>query len=158
MASDRVPDVHWIEPGFGIGSRPYPEDRLAIARTLGVEAVLALHEASEGEAEHWTSLGVQFHPFPTTDWVAIPHRRFDDVVGALRTLQDDGKRVLLHCLAGINRAPTVAAAYLALRDGLTHEEAVRLVRAARPSAAPTPEQMKSLKEWLARRARPRSPR
>lgn len=158
MAPRTPPDVHWIEPRLGIGSRPYPEDRVAIARDLQVEAVVALHQPSDGEAEHWHTLGVQFHPFPTTDWVAIPHRRFDDVVTALSTLQDEGRRVLLHCLAGINRAPTVAAAYLAVRDGLTHDAAVRLVRAARPSAAPTPEQMKSLEEWLTRRTRPRSPR
>ena len=141
------PDLAWIEPGFAIGSRPYVPERAAIV-AAGIEAVVALHEPGEGEAEAWRALGVDFEVVPTPDWVAIPRSCFNAAVEAVLRRRAAGQTVLLHCLAGVNRAPTVAAAVLCRRDGLSVGEALARVRAARPAAAPTPEQVASLRAWL----------
>lgn len=142
-----VPDVAWIEPGFAIGSRPYVLEREAVAAT-GVQAVVALHESAPGEEEAWRRLGVEFEVVPTPDWVAIPRACFQRAVEAVLRRRAAGQSVLLHCLAGVNRAPTVAAAVLCRRDGLSVGDALARVRAARPVAAPTPEQVASLRAWL----------
>jgi protein-tyrosine phosphatase len=43
-----------------------------------------------------------------------------------------GERVYLHCNAGLNRAPTVAVAYLHRHHGLSLEDACAVVKAQRP--------------------------
>jgi protein-tyrosine phosphatase len=69
-------------------------------------------------------------------------------VEAVLSRRAAGRSVLLHCLAGVNRAPTVAAAVLCRRDGVSVADALARVRASRPAAAPTPEQVASLRAWL----------
>lgn len=49
-----------------------------------------------------------------------------------------GKRVLVHCYAGVNRSSTVCCATLMLLEGLTAEEALARVREHHPIAWPDP--------------------
>lgn len=50
---------------------------------------------------------------PVRDFDTIDLRqRLPECVATLRDLLDDGQTVYLHCTAGVNRAPTVAIAYL----------------------------------------------
>ena len=50
----------------------------------------------------------------------------------------NGRRVLVHCVAGINRSSSVACATLMLLEGLTPEQALTRVRSGRPQVAPDP--------------------
>ncbi|MEO7001361.1 MAG: dual specificity protein phosphatase, partial [Ktedonobacterales bacterium] len=50
----------------------------------------------------------------------------------------DGQRVLVHCVAGINRSSSVACATLMLLEGMTPEQALACVRSVRPQAWPDP--------------------
>ena len=143
-----LPDLAWIEPGFAIGSRPYVLEREAVAEA-GIESIVALHEPAPGEVEAWHELGIACEVVPTPDWVPIPRSCFTAAVEAVLRERALGRTVLLHCLAGVNRAPTVAAAVLCRRDDLAVDEALARVRRARPVAAPTPEQVASLRAWLA---------
>jgi ADP-ribosyl-[dinitrogen reductase] hydrolase len=63
------------------------------------------------------------------DEMANPNLGFvvEDTVEAIRTLRAEGKRVLLHCVAGASRTPTVAAAYLARLAGIPAAEAMRRI-------------------------------
>lgn len=144
------PDIVWIEPGFALGSRPYDHQRPAIAQ-LGIRVVVSLHEPEPGEAEIWRLLGVRLIPVPTADWVEIPILNFDRVVEVICSCLDAGHPVLLHCLAGLNRAPTFAAAVLCRRQGMDVDSALADIHRARPAARPTPEQEKSLRQWYALR-------
>jgi hypothetical protein len=56
------------------------------------------------------------------------------VVGALQA----GRRVLVHCVAGINRSSSVCCAALMLLEGLRPEEALARVRERHPEAHPDP--------------------
>jgi predicted protein tyrosine phosphatase len=141
------PDVAWIEPGFAIGSCPYAAERQLI-RKQGICVAVIVHEPDEREAEAWRGLDVEVVAVPTPDWVGIPAAHFERVVEAVSSCLDAGRPVLLHCMAGINRAPTYAAAVLCRRRGLTVEAAVATIRRVRPAAAPTPEQEASLRAWL----------
>ncbi len=120
---------------------------------MGIRVVVPVHDPDPREIEDWAYLGVRVVPVPTPDWVAIPAGHFDRVVEEVCSCLEKGTAVLVHCLAGINRAPTFAAAVLCHRYGLTVEEALAAVRRARPTAAPTPEQAASLRAWAERRKR-----
>ena len=144
--SSSNPDLVWIAPGFALGSKPYAYQRSAVAQ-IGIRAVLALYEPMEGGAEAWHTLGVRFNWVPTRDWVQIPVPLFDRVVEIVAADLSSGTPVLLHCLAGINRAPTFAAAVLCKRQGLNVDNALAAVKNRRASARPTPEQETSLRIW-----------
>ena len=146
------PDIVWIEPGFALGSRPYDHQRQAIAQ-LGIRVVIALHEPAQGETEAWQTLGVRLVSVPTPDWVEIPILSFDRVVEVICTCLNANQPVLLHCLAGLNRAPTFAAAVLCRFQGVDVDSALAAVHHARPAAKPTPEQEKSLRQWYTRRCK-----
>jgi len=146
------PDLVWVVPGFALGSRPYAHQRSAII-ALGVRTVLTLQEPEPFETEDWQALGVTFIRVPTPDWVEIPVAVFDRAVEVVGTCLQSNDPILLHCLAGLNRAPTVAAAVLCRTRTMGVEAALAAVKRARPAARPTPEQEKSLRLWFNMRCR-----
>jgi protein-tyrosine phosphatase len=83
---------------------------------------------------------------PAPDFVTT--RALADLVDDLRR---DGKRVLVHCAAGINRSGLISAAAL-IRAGWTADEAVATVRAARTGALDNQEFVAFLhdRRWEAR--------
>ena len=144
--SSSNPDLVWIEPGFALGSKPYKYQREAVSQA-GIRSVVALYRPVEGEAEAWQALGVRFNWVPTRDWVQIPVSLFDGVVEIVSADLNSGTPVLLHCLAGDNRAPTFAAAVLCKRRRMNVDNALAAVINRRASARPTPEQETSLRIW-----------
>jgi ADP-ribosyl-[dinitrogen reductase] hydrolase len=59
-----------------------------------------------------------------------------DAGETIATLRAEGRRVLVHCRAGRSRAPTVAAAYLARRDGCSGLDAFARIAAELPHPDP----------------------
>jgi len=146
------PDLVWLAPGFAIGSKPYAHQRDAIV-ACGIGTVVTLDEPSDAEDRDWRRRGVHFVALPTTDWIAIPTTRFDRAVKVIGEHRAAGHRVLLHCLAGQNRAPTVAAAVICHTSGATVDDALATIRRVRMISAPTEEQEKSLRRWFDLRCR-----
>lgn len=140
-------DLVWIEPGFALGSRPYAYQRKAVSQ-LGIRVVVALHATNERESKAWQVHGVRLVPVPTPDWVEIPTACFDRVVEVVSACLGSGTPVLLHCLAGINRSPTVAAAVLCHLRKMNVDAALGGVRRVRVAAKPTPDQELSLRSWV----------
>jgi ADP-ribosyl-[dinitrogen reductase] hydrolase len=59
-----------------------------------------------------------------------------DTVRLIEELRNEGRTVLLHCVAGQSRTPTVAALYGAHRQGISGEVALREVTSVLPDAYP----------------------
>lgn len=63
---------------------------------------------------------------------------------------DDGRQegcILVHCNAGVSRAPTIVIAYLMKKFNMKLKEAYELVKSVRSSIRPNDGFMKSLKEY-----------
>jgi len=130
-----------ILPNLLIGEYPTPNDAAWLAGVHQVTAVVSLQDdadlASKGldlaelagaYAEH----GLGFHrvPLPDADTGIVPHR-LETILVLLHQLLGDDERVYLHCNAGLNRAPTVAIAYLHAHYGLSLTDARDLVKGRR---------------------------
>src|SRR5262249_8731729 len=67
-----------------------------------------------------------------------------EAVSWMREQVHAGRRVYVHCRAGIGRSATVVAAFLMEEYGLTADEAWRRVRSRRPIVLQTDDQRRSL--------------
>jgi protein-tyrosine phosphatase len=59
-----------------------------------------------------------------------------DLAGAIAGWRGEGRPVLVHCVRAESRTPTVAAAYLAERFGMSGADALARAREVLPSARP----------------------
>lgn len=59
-----------------------------------------------------------------------------DLMVDLARLEGQQKRVLVHCLGGINRSPAVVVAFLMMRNQISFQDALALVRDKRKAANP----------------------
>ena len=113
-----------------------------------VDAVLNLGE----EPSRW----VIADQVPAGDrWVKMGEGSWGMSVGGIRSEAErvvehlrSGQRVLIHCVAGMNRSVTIACAVLILLEGLTAEIALERVREHHPWARPDGHHWLALK-WLA---------
>ncbi|PIK49288.1 hypothetical protein BSL78_13853, partial [Apostichopus japonicus] len=60
----------------------------------------------------------------------------DDAIQFIDKVKSANGKVIVHCLAGISRSPTVAIAYIMKRLNMTNETAYRFVKAKRPTISP----------------------
>lgn len=91
----------------------------------------------EEHQSHGTGRGLVMINAPMRDFDPRHQRqRLPDAVRALHRLLDARHRVYVHCTAGINRAPLTVLTYLTFVEGMSIEEAMRLIHDARPEAAP----------------------
>jgi protein-tyrosine phosphatase len=137
-----------------VGAYPLDEDDVRKLEWLGVKRVLNLVEDQEYEPGEraqvvaaFADAGIEEHRLPLTDYGGLPPQALDaaaqDVIEAL----DSGLRSYVHCRAGWQRSAAVAAAVVALRDGVDIDEALASVQARKPSAVPLPHQREDLQRW-----------
>jgi len=135
------PGLTVIRPALLVGEYPTPEDAAWLREEHGVTTVVSLQDdadlASKGlRLRHlersYRRYELGFHRIPVPDGDAAHlAARLDEAVALLGRLTDEGHRVYLHCNAGFNRAPTVAIAYLHVREGLSLEAARDAVKQLR---------------------------
>ena len=123
------PDLSVILPELVVGEYPTPQDAEWLRAAHGITAVVSLQDdadlASKGlllreleDAYHQHGLHFRRIPVPDCDNDVLA-ARLDESVVVLRALLAGGGRVYLHCNAGMNRAPTIASAYLHAEHGLS---------------------------------------
>jgi protein-tyrosine phosphatase len=135
------PGLTVIRPALLVGEYPTPEDAAWLRETHGVTVVVSLQDdadlASKGLRlraleRAYERHGLAFHRVPVPDGDAAHlAARLDQLVALVGRLVDEGERVYLHCNAGFNRAPTVAIAYLHVREGLALDAARDAVKQLR---------------------------
>ncbi len=133
----RIDDLLYVGGAFDANQWPQ-------LHALGIRAVLSLQaereDAFDGPPpERALRLEVvDFYP-PTIEQL---HR----AVAFVSAAHADGLPTLIHCHAGVGRAPLTTAAYL-VAQGMTGAEALEQVRRARPIIDLNERQMQRLLEW-----------
>jgi len=135
------PDCTLVTPDLVVGAYPMPEDAPWLASEHGVRAVLNLQDDFDLAAKRLTvaelaaayaAASIAFERVPLADGDAAGMvRRLPELVALLDALVRGHGRVYLHCNAGMNRAPTVAIAYLHQHGDLSLRDAIRLMKRRR---------------------------
>lgn len=134
-------DADEILPGLWVGSAP-SSAQIAALVSAGLDAVVDLRAEADSVRREWPDyvdvrvIPLRDHGTPSLDELRAAANTVSDLMG-------DGRTVLVHCHAGVERAPTVACAALVLH-GWTLEDAYRRVTEFRSVAAPTDGQLARL--------------
>jgi serine/threonine/tyrosine-interacting protein len=135
------PSVSEILPELLIGEYPRGDDILWLKETYGITAVHSLQDDEdmrvkgldpEAIREQCEAHGIRFARTPIQDGSSEAMRgRLGAALEDLHALVAAGGRVYLHCNGGLNRAPTLAIAYLHAYRGMPLEEALAHVKERR---------------------------
>ncbi len=146
----RPTNFSWIVPGKLAGSgRPMTRAELEWAVGQGVAAVVTMTERPL--PAEWVG-GLGYLHVPTPDMAAPEQDGIGEAVRFIEKRIGAGEPVMVHCAAGMGRAGTILACYLARRGGMGAAEAVARVRSERPGSIQSEEQEEAVAEYARRAA------
>ncbi len=110
----------------------------------GINAVINMRTEYD-DAKHGLDLQHYLH-LPTIDDDAPTIKHLQAGVLFIQQILDEGGKVYIHCMGGIGRAPTMAAAYF-ISTGMTTDEAIAFIKRKRPFINITPPQLERLRDF-----------
>ena len=127
-----------VEDGLAGSGKPFSREEFDWVRGQDVECIITMTE--EALPEGWTADLAEYLHVPTPDLHAPAMEGIVEAVDFARKNIESGRRVMVHCHAGMGRAGTILACYLVKHAGLSAEEAVSRIRRERPGSIQSPEQ------------------
>jgi len=122
-----IPERLWI------GAAPTKNDLVEVKRKLGSELVIMDLTGSPEEKAMCRELGITYDertPLVPESGQPIPISRLKISAAVISDNVDSGKKVVLHCLKGRGRRPTLAAAYL-MQSGMSVADAKNTITSKR---------------------------
>jgi atypical dual specificity phosphatase len=141
--------VSWLEDGKLAACR-YPRDAKSLRQLSeqGVTVLVNLHEQAHAPdvlAQH----GLTEIHLPVADFQPPTADQLEQGVVAIEAALAAGKRVAVHCGAGLGRTGTLLACYL-VKQGLKPEQAIARIRALRPGSVETQQQEAAVSAYARR--------
>ncbi len=121
---------------------PYSPEEIDWLANKGIKVVISLvrpEEYDERVIERVRELGLEHYFFPIENFSAPPIELLAQIVDLINQKVEEGKKVLVHCLAGCGRTGTVLAAYF-VSKGMQPDEAIEHLRSLRPCSIETQQQ------------------
>lgn len=155
-----VPEFRFWQVGERLwaGRNPLSERDLRELAERGVTHVLDLREESEWNGPgrfgseavaSAAAVGIERLNVPIGDFSAPGDAAFTRAAAWLdERFAEPGSVVFAHCRAGLQRTPTILAAWLARREGIGFGEAVERLRRDGYPGRPLPEQRLAAERWL----------
>lgn len=143
--------LHWILPTkLALGGLPSSGDR-AIFAQADISIVFSLCAQSEGELPEEITQNFRCVRviLPDSRYVAaLQVEQLAHVVNSIHQFIQRQQPVYVHCLAGIERSPTVCIAYLCQYHNMKLWEAFHYVKKICPRAMPTDAQLKIVQRYV----------
>ncbi len=138
-----------------VGAYPLDPNDVMVLDRMGVRRVLNLvadEEYPNGQREAVESAlaaaGIEETRITTVDFGRLPPEMLESAVEEVVSWLRAGDRSYIHCRAGWQRGPAVAAGVVAVHDGIEIEDALSRVQHRKPSANPLPHQREDLLRWF----------
>lgn len=148
-----------VHDGLMIGAYPLDAEDVQQLAISGVQRVLNLVEDEEYRGGERAAVeaalaaaGIEERRLGLVDYGGLSAGAIDKAVQEVSAWLDEGAGTYVHCRAGWQRAAAIAAGVVAVREGVDIDEALALVQARKPSAAPLPHQRDDLRRWWVGRA------
>ena len=141
-------NLAWITPNLAVGGAFGSAEIVALA-AAGVAAVIDLRSEACDDAAALSRSGVAFLHLPTDDHCALAQADMDGGVAFATAHLAVGAKVLVHCREGIGRSVTLCLCLLT-HGGMAPLEAMRMIKAARKWASPSPAQFRAFGLWRRR--------
>src|SRR4030095_2106047 len=125
------------------------DDDLLLLDAVGIRAVVGMLNIPV-DSVIYRSAGFAHHLMPIPDGGVPTREQFDEYLRFVREQLQAGNPTAVHCAAGLGRTGTVLAGYL-IAEGIPVEKAISIIRAARPGAIETRQQiyfLQSLRDWI----------
>jgi hypothetical protein len=144
----RERDAWWSEvgPGLWVGGIPFPGDVDAL-RARGIDAVVSLCAEYLDDEAAYRERGIVFLHVPSIDDLSVPPAKLERAASWIAARVAERRTVYVHCAAGRGRSVATVLAYLVRERGLSTDEALAKVQAARPQAGPTPWQLAAVRRY-----------
>jgi protein-tyrosine phosphatase len=143
--------LDWVIPGkVAVGGLPKAR-HIDLFSQAKIQVILSLCAPSEGELppEIAQSFNCVRLILPDSRYSSqLTAERLVKAVDVLHDCDLKGVPIYVHCLAGIERSPTVCIAYLCCVHHLELWEAFQLVKRARPLAAPSHHQIQVIRKLV----------
>lgn len=143
--------VNWVLPNkLAVGRHPKPGEGAALAQSQ-IQVVLSLCAPAEGTlptdvAQHFQCVR---YILPDSHYMlSLSVSQLARAVELIHESIEAQKPVYVHCLAGIQRSPTVCVAYLCRYYGLEIWEAINCVRQARRHLSLTDAHIRIVQTYL----------
>lgn len=141
-------DLSWVTGRIAVGGGIWNADNMAIVAKVGVTHVIDMQiefddtplAEPHGIEVLWNAIDDDFQPKPPE----VFHRGVDFAVKALDL---PGTKLLIHCAAGVHRAPMMALALLGAL-GWKVKDGIRLIESRRPAADFADVYVKSVERFL----------
>jgi protein-tyrosine phosphatase len=143
-----------VGDGLLAGAYPLDADDVDELAQAGVEVAYNLcedieyehHQREEAEGA-LSEAGIEERRLPLVDYGGLDAAALERAVGEVLAELEAGRGVYLHCRAGWQRSAAVAAAVIALREGIPLPAALEALRQRKATAEPLSHQRADLIEW-----------
>lgn len=150
-AQESVANFRWLgDTGLALSGQPENSEQWETAKSLGVNAVMNLRSEAQDNETYLSSVGIEYYYLPVSNdgtgglW-NLTKEQVDAGVHWINSELAEGKKILIHCQLGQNRAPTMAMMWY-IHEGHTAEEAYGWVLQY-PVSAPYNYQMQRAVEY-----------
>lgn len=147
--------VSWVIPGkLAVGGFPGVEDGVELAHA-GIQVMLSLCAESEKAVPEAITHQFEYLRYflPDSHYDApLTVERLVEAVEIVHRSIENRQPIYVHCLAGIERSPTVCIAYLCRYRHLELWEAIHWLKHIHPDSRPTPSQVQALQAYVRQHA------
>jgi atypical dual specificity phosphatase len=141
--------VRWIIPRqLAVGPLPMSENYPQFKES-GIQSILSLCAETEGvlPPEILSDLRCRRLVLPDSHYAeTMQPAQLGEAVQELKALITQNPAVYVHCLAGVERSPTVCIAYLCCEEKMPLWEALNWVKQVNPRTSPIPSQLQAVRE------------